>query len=1406
MLEIEHSLWYTRRQSSALLRNLTRRPELDVIDDISQYRKVLKFQPPGHRGRAHALEILGDALRVQFTSSRNNAHIEEAIDLYREALTLRPEGDPLRPTGLDCLGVALRVRSAALGPRIDDLDEAVSLHREALQLRTGDSTRFSTDALTARHLAIGLCADELSPPYLSSQEISDIDQAIALCRENLSLLPHTHPTRPARLDSLGVALRLKSNALGGLADHIDEAIDLHLKALQLHPEAPLAHLTVALNARPSRPSNTATALEALGDKLFISFNSSQNVDLIAKAIDLYRTALVLRPHEDNARPRRLDRLGIALRLCSDAQGGLVDYIDEAIHRHLEALEMQPDASPMNLTHLTNALKSRPKKTASSLEFFGDSLHALFGRSYSNDCINLAIGLYREALALRHADDITRPARLDCLGIALRYKSDALGGLKGHIAEAVFLHRKGEALRVRHATTAHHKTSLATRHSAFGFIADKLRLRFLFSHEFSDIDRAVALYREDLALLPRNHPAFPIRLHFLGIALRLRHDAVGGRTDDLDEVIQCHLDAFELRSGASFAHLTDALNAKPWNTRAHSFEFVADRLYAFFKTSHSMDYIDQAIDLYREALVLRLQEGSNEARPAILDRLGIALCHKSDAHERWVDGLDEAISLHLESLRLRPNAPTVHLQKALAARYSVEHPNLTGRANADELLSQFRSSGKISDIDQSISLYREELVVLSPNDCLYPQRLDCLGIALVLRIKISGGLESHVDEAIGLHQEALRIRPENAKVHLNSALLAKSNFSLIVKEHGDSDEETRAFSLENQARTHYHRFFEDRLAKSLELSISLYRQALDLRREGNPHRSQTLQDLALALKQCLSDVHTSHLPLEEIFNLLEEACVDEAAPAETRLLGAQEWTHLAQNYHHRTLVRAYTLLLTLLDRGLILNPTLELQQDYIGRYVASYGLDAAASAIAKGDSALAVELLERGRTLLWSMMRGYRQPLDVLYAVDEPLARKLEETCKELEAFATSSNVTQTSSRSRSDAKWDRQRELSGKYHSLVATVHKQYGPSGFLRETPYSHLRMAAAEGPIIVVNISQLRSDALVITHLETSPVVIPLADEVSAEGFLEMITRLGSELGDATVYARADETRSSRVQSVLTELWNLVVGPVMDHLRDLGIARMSRIWWCPTGILCALPLHAARSFESHNGSLGCSDLYVSSYTPTIGSLIAARANLSPLPSIPGIIAVGQLDASLPTVLDEIQVVKELGSSVDELIGEEASPDTVLFGLQSHTWAHLACHGHLDRNIFHSSFKLHNHSSLRIVDIIRARMPDAEFAFLSACHSAAIGNQTNTPDEVVHLAAAMQFCGFRSVVGTLWAMSDADAPNMAREFYGYMFRHGDPSKVDYREAAMALRVATKALRKAKVPVDRWINFIHIGA
>jgi CHAT domain-containing protein len=85
------------------------------------------------------------------------------------------------------------------------------------------------------------------------------------------------------------------------------------------------------------------------------------------------------------------------------------------------------------------------------------------------------------------------------------------------------------------------------------------------------------------------------------------------------------------------------------------------------------------------------------------------------------------------------------------------------------------------------------------------------------------------------------------------------------------------------------------------------------------------------------------------------------------------------------------------------------------------------------------------------------------------------------------------------------------------------------------------------------------------------------------------------------------------------------------------------------------------------------------------------------------------------------------------------------------------------------------------------------------------TPDETIHLAAALQFCGFRSVVGTLWAMNDEDGPSISKEFYKHMFRKPG-NKADFRDSAEALNVAIRAMRKNRVPLERWILFVHIGA
>ena len=111
----------------------------------------------------------------------------------------------------------------------------------------------------------------------------------------------------------------------------------------------------------------------------------------------------------------------------------------------------------------------------------------------------------------------------------------------------------------------------------------------------------------------------------------------------------------------------------------------------------------------------------------------------------------------------------------------------------------------------------------------------------------------------------------------------------------------------------------------------------------------------------------------------------------------------------------------------------------------------------------------------------------------------------------------------------------------------------------------------------------------------------------------------------------------------------------------------------------------------------------------------------------------------------------------------------------------------------------------MRTNLPAAEFAFLSACHTAEVTEGSNV-DEGLHLAAAVQYCGFRSVVGTMWAMVDEDGRDLAKNFYEALFANA--RGMPYHErSAEALQFAVKKLRrKRRISLERWVNFVHYGA
>ncbi|TEB25886.1 hypothetical protein FA13DRAFT_1588015, partial [Coprinellus micaceus] len=133
---------------------------------------------------------------------------------------------------------------------------------------------------------------------------------------------------------------------------------------------------------------------------------------------------------------------------------------------------------------------------------------------------------------------------------------------------------------------------------------------------------------------------------------------------------------------------------------------------------------------------------------------------------------------------------------------------------------------------------------------------------------------------------------------------------------------------------------------------------------------------------------------------------------------------------------------------------------------------------------------------------------------------------------------------------------------------------------------------------------------------------------------------------------------------------------------------------------------------------------------------------------------------------------------------------MEEYSSIHPACHGIQETpNPLQSRFLFHK-GGLDLNSIMRKNFPNANLAYLSACQTSA--GQENLPDEAVHLAAGMLAAGHRRVVSTMWEIGDKSAPQVASDFYQYLWSRrpeGSGSHFDGTLSAYALHHATQQLR-----------------
>ncbi|KAG0695706.1 CHAT domain-containing protein [Suillus ampliporus] len=909
-----------------------------------------------------------------------------------------------------------------------------------------------------------------------------------------------------------------------------------------------------------------------------------------------------------------------------------------------------------------------------------------------------------------------------------------------------------------------------------------------------IDSMISLLRDALALRPQGHPDHPLSLYYLITALTWCYSREGTAIDIHDCVQLC----------------CKLLPLCPEGTYLRS-DGVDSAINYVIGTCNNLpiDTSDEGIRLRR--LVLELCPLDQQYRPGSLHKLSLALGRRFEQGGSIVD-IDESIQLGRDILVLCPEG------------HSGRDTYLNDLANS--LQSRFAHEGNSHDLDQAISLCEEALRLrpLGHNFRYIP--LGNLGIVLQTRFVQRDDIND-INRAISLAREALTLCPPGLPEH-------------------DA-------TLSNLATMLHRRYDKLYASDDINEAIYLFRESLRSKQTGHPGHHKFLSNLSSAL--CSRFTHTrTNADVEEAIYLCKESlaalpplhpdrhysyfklrqaymsryCVQHK-PADLslavenfrlasqhptqgfpeRIWEAIEWARQAEVYQHQSALEAYHTCLDLFDNHVMTRSSIIARRKAATAFhgAQSLSVNAASCAIRRNDLQQAVELGERGRGQQWSLASRLRTPLDDLKSASLPLAHILSELSKRLSHTQGSAVSTDPAAADRAAVEY---RILVTQWEAALGEVRTLHGFSRFLLPPSYKDLQAAALHGPVIILIASEYSCNAVIVPMSgEPHHVPFPFA-LINLEMLKEDFARV---IRQAALMGPTEPRTELRV--LLRRVWDEIMLPIVNVLqRDLKLRRRSRIWLCPTAAFTSIPLHAAhpsRTKADRSGREPClEDIYICSYTPTLSALIRARQTMK-VHATPSFIAIGQAEPGagqgkpLNGVDSELELVRELVSAqvkFTQLSGEDATQAGALEALRRNTWVHLACHGKQDRDQpYYSHFAMRDRP-LTLLDIMENDAPQAEFAFLSACHTA-VGDE-QTPDEVIHLAAGLQFSGFKSVIGTLWVVDDAVAKHVVEAFYENMFKDVEDCVIDCRKAASALNAATYAVKK-KVPLEQRIVFVHIG-
>jgi tetratricopeptide (TPR) repeat protein len=774
----------------------------------------------------------------------------------------------------------------------------------------------------------------------------------------------------------------------------------------------------------------------------------------------------------------------------------------------------------------------------------------------------------------------------------------------------------------------------------------------------------------------------------------------------------------------------------------------------------------ALRVLHPALAGAQEDG--QRRPAVVSALGSAL-HDLFVLEGDLDALDGAIRAHRDALReLPPDGPdfgrrALNLASALLRRFERTQELACLNEAIEHLKAARAAAGRDAKDDPSVR------AALSNN----------LSVALRERYERTGE-QQDLDEAITQGRRAAGeavTGPVRGSAH---GTLGRALLSQYLRYADAGPYNVTGTSFLDQALEH------------LRQAVASY-PAVD------PRRARALSNLGTALWQACAITQTPGRAAEAARVFGEAADSPGAAPSVRAQAGIAagrlaadrcDWPVAA-----RYLCDAVGRLELAVPRGLRRRD----REHQLSR-LRDLACDAAACAWRNGDAERAAVLFEQGRGVLLAQEMDTLTDLELLRARREDLADRFEALRQAVE-HAGRDDPADADNWSQSTAA-ERRGALMDEWNELIAGI-RRAGFPGFLLPPGPEDLLAAAAEGPIVFVNVSRYGSAAFLLQASGISDIDLPGLTLAAVRAMVaELLTIAGA---GATAEEMALEERDRRLAGLLGWLWDVIAGPVLDRLGFTAPvsegASGPRVWWCPSGLLSFLPLHAA----GYHGTRGDAvprtvmDRVISSYVPTIRMLQHTRRVRPGDPGPTLIVAPGH--PGVPGAAREAATVGAVVSA-ELLGGEDATPQAVLSALRERGRVHFACHAFSDLEDPSGSYlELHGGQPLAVSDVAALRLAGAEFAFLAASSTYQPG--AALADEAIHLGSAFQLAGFPQVIATLWPVIDSPpARRIAEKVYRGI---AGPAGLAATAAALHRAARDERDRAPHAPL-LWAAHVHSGA